>query len=172
MKRLSWFGLPLILAGMAGSGVSWGDGRGHSHGHHNHSHHHHSHYSGRGNFSLGIGLTNTFGAYGRYGYPGSNIGVYGNFNYGRPYSYYRQPYYRPYGYYDYGYPSWPTYSPPVVVVPATPPVYIQQQPVRPPPPPESAVTNYWYYCEDSAGYYPNVERCPGGWIKVPPRPAQ
>ena len=30
----------------------------------------------------------------------------------------------------------------------------------------------WYYCQNPAGYYPEVERCSDGWIKVPPRPAQ
>lgn len=174
MKRLNWFGLPLMLAGMMANGISWGHSHGYSHGYHNYSHDHYS--GGRRNFSLGIGLTNTFGTYGHYSYPGSNVGIYGNFNYGRPYSYYRQPYYRPY---NYGYPDsrfyWPAYPPvvypPVVVVPADPPVYIQQ-PARPVPPPAPAVTSYWYYCENPAGYYPDVERCPGGWIKVPPQPAQ
>ncbi|MCC6917378.1 hypothetical protein [Nitrosomonas sp.] len=168
MKRLSWFGLSLVLAGMTGSSISWGHSRGYSHGSHNH---YRDHYSGRRNFSLGIGLASTYGAYGHYSYP---VGIYGNFNYGRPYSYYRQPYYRPYSYPDSHF-YWPAYPPvvypPVVVVPADPPVYIQQ-PVRPAPPPAPAVTRYWYYCENPAGYYPDVERCPGGWIKVPPQPAQ
>lgn len=169
MRRLNCFHLSWILAGMIVSGISWSHDRGYSRGYYGHSH---NHYSGKRNVFLGIGLA---GAYDYY--PASNVGVYGGFSYGRPYSYYRQPYYQPY---NYGYPSsrfyWPAYPPvvypPIVVVPPDPPVYIQQQPARSVPPPESAVTNYWYYCENPAGYYPQVERCPGGWIKVPPRPVQ
>ena len=29
-------------------------------------------------------------------------------------------------------------------------------------------SNYWYYCKKSAGYYPEVERCPDGWMQVVP----
>jgi len=176
VKRLNWFHLSLILAGMIASDVSWSYGYGHSHGYYNRSH---GHYSGKRNFSVGIGLTSTFGSYGYYNYPRNNVGIYGSFGYGRSYPYYRRPYYRPY---NYGYPASRFYGPayfppvaypPVVVVPPDPPVYIQQQPARlVPPPPESTVTNYWYYCENPAGYYPEVERCPSDWIKIPPRPAQ
>ncbi len=175
MRRLTWFHLSLILAGMIASDVSWSYSHGHSRGYYNRSH---GHYSGKRNFSMGIGLTSTFGSRGYYNYPGRNIGIYGSFGYGRSYPYYRRPYYRPY---NYGYPAsrfyWPAYPPvvypPVVVVPADPPVYIQQQPAQlVPPPPESTVTNYWYYCQNPAGYYPEVERCSDDWIKVPPRPAQ
>lgn len=28
--------------------------------------------------------------------------------------------------------------------------------------------DWWYYCRKPKGYYPKVERCPGGWEKVPP----
>ena len=28
--------------------------------------------------------------------------------------------------------------------------------------------DWWYYCRKPKGYYPNVERCPSGWEKVPP----
>jgi hypothetical protein len=42
-----------------------------------------------------------------------------------------------------------------------------------PPPPSSAVPpgpppTYWYYCHRPRGYYPQVQRCPGGWIPVVP----
>ena len=74
----------------------------------------------------------------------------------RAYPNYYSPYY--YGGY-YG------YAPPVVVAP--PPVVVT-------PPPTSYVerppaTQYWHYCQDPAGYYPDVQQCAGGWVQVPPR---
>lgn len=76
----------------------------------------------------------------------------------RAYPYYSPYYHRYYGGY-YG------YAPPVVVTP--PPVVVT-------PPPTSYVerppaTQYWHYCQDPAGYYPDVQQCPGGWVQVPPR---
>ena len=29
---------------------------------------------------------------------------------------------------------------------------------------------YWYYCQDPQGYYPYVESCPSGWMRVVPTP--
>jgi len=65
----------------------------------------------------------------------------------------------------YGRPYYFGYVPPVVVTP--PPAVVA-------PPPTSyveraPVTQYWHYCQDPAGYYPEVQQCPGGWIQVPPR---
>jgi hypothetical protein len=60
--------------------------------------------------------------------------------------------------YYYGYPYYYRYAPPPVVVTPPPTTYIER-------PAES----YWYYCQDPAGYYPQVAQCPGGWIQVPPR---
>jgi hypothetical protein len=51
------------------------------------------------------------------------------------------------------------YPPPVVVRQA--PVYVQ--PARPPEEPY-----YWYYCQKPQGYYPYIQRCPNGWMKVVP----
>lgn len=48
-----------------------------------------------------------------------------------------------------------------------PQVYVQQQPAPPAPPAQS----YWYYCADSKTYYPYVQQCPAGWLKVVPEPA-
>ncbi len=31
---------------------------------------------------------------------------------------------------------------------------------------------YWYYCTDPEGYYPTVQECPGGWLKVLPQTEQ
>ena len=49
----------------------------------------------------------------------------------------------------------PVYAPPVYVEQA-PPVYITQKPY------------YWYYCPDLNGYYPYVQSCPRGWLRVIP----
>ncbi len=170
MKKTGWFCLSLILSGMAWSDISWG--RDHRHGH--------GYFAGKQNFSFGVGYrTGSFGHYNRFGHRGRTVGFYGSFGYGRPFPYYGRPFYRPrhYGYFSsrfYGPAYYPPLYSPVVVVP-TPPVYIQQpQPVQPAPPAASVITttHYWHYCEDPAGYYPEVESCPGGWIQVPPRPAQ
>jgi hypothetical protein len=29
-------------------------------------------------------------------------------------------------------------------------------------------SNYWYYCRDPAGYYPDAQTCPSGWLQVVP----
>jgi hypothetical protein len=68
----------------------------------------------------------------------------------------------------------PYYAPPVsvVTVPVSPPVYIEQQTAPPPASSGGALeSGWWYYCRNPAGYYPYVDRCPDGWVKVPPRPA-
>ena len=59
----------------------------------------------------------------------------------------------PYPYYD--------VSPPVAVQPA-PPAYAQ---------PQQPQEDYWYYCRNPQGYYPYVQSCPGGWMKVVPQAA-
>ena len=87
------------------------------------------------------------------------------------FGYYPRPYYYP-SYYPPYYPSRyyypPYYYPPAVVtVPSEPPVYVERGETAEPAPPASAS---WYYCADPQGYYPYVERCPGGWQAVPPRP--
>jgi hypothetical protein len=66
---------------------------------------------------------------------------------------------------SYAYPySYPYYTPPPVVIQQEPQEYIQQAP----PPKE----RFWYYCPDPQGYYPKVEKCPKGWMKVVPNTAQ
>jgi hypothetical protein len=57
------------------------------------------------------------------------------------------------------YPGWgpyPYYSSPPVVIEQQAPVYVQPEP------------QYWYYCQDPQGYYPYIQRCPGGWLQVVP----
>jgi hypothetical protein len=56
-----------------------------------------------------------------------------------PYPYYGYAYGYPYGY-------------------AASPVVVQQEPAG----------QYWYYCQDPAGYYPQVAACPSGWLQVAP----
>ena len=29
-------------------------------------------------------------------------------------------------------------------------------------------SNYWYYCRDPAGFYPDTQTCPSGWLQVLP----
>jgi len=52
-----------------------------------------------------------------------------------------------------------SYSPPVVG--QQPPVYVQ--PYSP-----TAEPQYWYYCQKPQGYYPYVQQCANGWMKVVP----
>ena len=60
--------------------------------------------------------------------------------------------------YPYGYPN---YYPSPVVLQSEPETYAV------PPAPEQ---QFWYYCSDPSGYYPYVNRCAKGWLKVVPTP--
>ena len=66
-------------------------------------------------------------------------------------------------------PSWggyyPYYSAPQVII-ERPNVgyYI------PPAPRQAEEPAFWYYCKKPEGYYPYVKQCPGGWMKVVPKP--
>jgi hypothetical protein len=55
----------------------------------------------------------------------------------------------PFGYYP---------SPPAVIQQT--PVYVQPQ--------QQEDAYYWYYCENPKGYYPYINNCPAGWMKVVP----
>lgn len=84
---------------------------------------------------------------------------------------YPSPYYSSY-YYPYSaYPAYPAYpyTAPVVVGTA-PRVYVERGDValQDSPP---ASSPYWYYCRDSATYYPYVRECASAWERVPARPA-
>ena len=50
----------------------------------------------------------------------------------------------------------------------SPPVVVQQAPVYVQPSPASEELYYWYYCQKPQGYYPYVQQCPNGWMKVVP----
>jgi hypothetical protein len=136
---------------------------------------------GRHNLAFGGAYrTSSFGYGGIYSHRSPRTRFYGSFSYGQPFPYYRsfnRPFYHPYysPFYDpFFWPAYPPIYPPVVVVPDTPPVYIQQPRVVQSAPPAAVIstTNYWYYCENPAGYYPEVKSCSGDWIQVPPRPTQ
>jgi hypothetical protein len=65
-------------------------------------------------------------------------------------------------------PPYYSYAPPVVIR-EEPQVYVQQPPAHPAPQSEEA--SYWYYCADAKAYYPYVQQCPAGWLKVVPQTA-
>ena len=114
-------------------------------------------------FAVGHG-----GGGGRVGiYLGAPIG----FNYGcYPYSYYGAPYYGlPY------YSPAPAYYPPVQPAPVvyterddTSQFEVQEAPRNSS---QDVQGSWWYYCVDSKTYYPYVNQCPGGWLRVAPQPA-
>ncbi|MBU9856548.1 hypothetical protein J1778_14810 [Rahnella sp. H11b] len=89
-------------------------------------------------------------AYGYYGH-----GYYGH---GYGHGYYHGGYYR--GWYGpdvvIGIPPPVYYGPPAVVyaAPPQPQTYVEKPPA------------YAYYCQNPAGYYPQVPACPRGWMKV------
>jgi len=69
------------------------------------------------------------------------------------------------GPYPYYYPTYyPYYSEPPIVIEQQPEVYVQ------PAPQAVEQPSYWYFCKEPQGYYPQVKRCPSGWLKVVPTP--
>jgi hypothetical protein len=60
-----------------------------------------------------------------------------------------------------GYPYYPYYPSPPVIIQQSPEIYVQ-------PAPQQEDPVYWYFCKDPQGYYPYVEKCPKGWMKVVP----
>ena len=48
------------------------------------------------------------------------------------------------------------------------PVYLRQPVIAPPAPAYAQQQDYWYYCAQAGGYYPYVQSCPAGWMKVLP----
>jgi hypothetical protein len=54
---------------------------------------------------------------------------------------------------------YPYYAPPPVIIQQPPPVYVQ---------PEQHEDLYWYYCPEPQGYYPYIQNCETGWMKVVP----
>ena len=67
----------------------------------------------------------------------------------------------PYPAYPYYYPYYPYYyQQPPVIVQEPPEIYVQPAPTE--------QGEYWYFCPDPKGYYPDVKKCPKGWLKVVP----
>jgi hypothetical protein len=117
----------------------------------------------------------------RHGYQGGYHGGYQGGYHGGYHGGYRGGYYG--GYYGHRYPGYwgPWYWGPRLWIGSglwwgapyysypSPPAAVQQPPiyVEPAPPPEEP--QYWYYCQDAQGYYPYVQQCPKGWMKVVPQ---
>lgn len=59
------------------------------------------------------------------------------------------------------YPYYPYYPAPPVIVQQPSDLYVQ-------PTPQAEAPSYWYYCKDLQGYYPYVNTCPNGWMRVVP----
>lgn len=100
---------------------------------------------------LSLGAAQADGSHG-HGHSRNSFGVY----IGAPWAPwgYPSPFYYPPPYY---------YPPRVIVVPAPqPPIYVEQAPAY-------NADQYWYFCQQSNAYYPQVNQCPAGWVRVPPR---
>lgn len=103
---------------------------------------------------------------------GIYLGVPIGFNFGYyPYPYYGAPYYGS----PYYYSPAPVYYPPVQPAPV---IYTERRDdpqIRTQEAPKNTSQNiqasWWYYCVDSNAYYPYVNKCPGGWLRVAPQPA-
>ena len=102
---------------------------------------------------------------------GIHLGAPIGFNYGYyPYSYYGAPYYGlPY------YSPAPVYYPPVQSAPV---IYTEQDDASqfkvqgvPKNLSPDVQGSWWYYCVDSKTYYPYVNQCAGGWLRVAPQSA-
>lgn len=62
--------------------------------------------------------------------------------------------------------------PPVYYAPYAPPPMVY---VAPAPEPQTYIEktpDYVYYCPSPTGYYPQIPRCPKGWMKVMPNDSQ
>ncbi|ACH37842.1 hypothetical protein Gbem_0819 [Citrifermentans bemidjiense Bem] len=106
-------------------------------------------YTGRGGYSGGGYGTRYLGPSHSYSHFSGSVWIGPGFGFWDPWYY---PYYQ--------YPSYRYYAPPTVVVPQEPQEYVL--------PESQQETGYWYYCRNPQGYYPYVERCPSGWMKVVP----
>ncbi len=103
-------------------------------------------------------------ARGGHGHRHFNFGI----SIGGPGFGYGSGFYGPGFYGGYASPFWntPYYRvPPPVVVPVIPPVYIQKEQ----PGMVQTQIRYWYYCLNPAGYYPDIQDCPNGWMPVAPQ---
>jgi hypothetical protein len=109
--------------------------------------------------SAGFAFRGRSGFHGGHGHSHSNVFV--GFGVAAPVWWWGWPYYYPY-YYPYPYPYYP-YPYPATGYVEQSSVYVQQE--------QQAEPYYWYYCEGAQAYYPYVQQCPNGWMKVVPTPA-
>ena len=133
------------LAQHVGGGHNAGAFRGGGHGG---FHGGHGGFHGGTRIGIGIGFPGFFWGAG-FGYP------YYPYYAGYPY-YASYPYYA--GYQSY-YPDEPVYAQP------GPSTYIQRDMSSGA---QGGEGQYSYYCPDPAGYYPQLQNCPKGWLKVVP----
>lgn len=101
-------------------------------------------------------MANSLPAYaargGHFGHGGGHVGVFIGPGFGGAGWWGSYPYYPYYPYYA---------APPVIIQQPQSDMYVQ-------PAPQAEETQYWYFCPDPQGYYPNVKKCPKGWMKVVP----
>ena len=153
----------------ARSGGNWSGNHGSWSGNHGSWSGNRGNWSGnRGNWSGGHNWSGNHGNWngGRRWY-GSRFGGYRNYGFGSVYlgwpwywwgpSYYGYPAYSYYGYPASSYYDYPAYY-------DSTEVYVEPSGSAPPPAPQQ---NSQYYCPDS-GYYPSVQACPRGWLRVLP----
>lgn len=130
------------------SGGAWHGGGGHGGNFHGGGHFH-----GGSRFSIGIGFPGFYWGPG-FGYP--SYGYYG-------YPYYTAPYYAAYPYYDAAPFSYDSSEPEYIEQGSGAYTQRDMNPGAPQGQPQ-----YSYYCPDPAGYYPQLQSCPKGWLRVVP----
>ena len=114
---------------------------------------HGGHGGWHGGTRIGIGI----------GFPGFYWGPGWGYPYYAGYPHYAgYPYYSSYPYYA-AYPY--SYSDELIYVEPGPSTYIQRDMNSAP---QGSEGQYSYYCPDPAGYYPQLQNCPKGWLKVVP----
>ncbi len=153
MKTLKLMCLIIVLLGLIPANSAWARG-GHGGGHHGGGHHGGGHHFGGGHHHGG----HHFGGhhFGRHHFGGYRFGWGLGLGYGLGYGRY-WPYYS--GYYSPYYCGYDGCYPP--------PVYIQRGDST-----QAATgsqSNYWHYCSNPKGYYPQVKKCPDGWLPVAPQ---
>ena len=131
-------------------------------------------------FLVGVSASGAAFAGGYHGH--GRVGIY----FGAPigfgyYPYYRAPFYGTpyYGYPYYGgvpyYSPVPAYYPPVQSAPV---IYTERSDnpqtstqTLPGNASQDTQQSWWYYCVDKNAYYPYIQQCPAGWVRVAPQPA-
>jgi hypothetical protein len=133
------------------SGGGHGGGGGHSGGGHGGWNGGHGGWHGGARIGIGIGFPGFYWGpgWGYYGYP-----YYAGYPYYSSYPYYAA--------YPYSYSDEPVYADPA------PGAYIQREMNSAPQGSQGGADQYSYYCPDPAGYYPQLQNCPKGWLKVVP----